>query len=108
MTAVQPPGRFGAFTLGESQAKVASFREKPKGDGAWINGGFFVLEPETFSYIPGEETIWEQEPLKNLAKGGNLAAYKHAGFWHSMDTLRDKNVLDEMWHKGEAPWKIWE
>lgn len=108
MTAVQPPGRFGAFTLSEDQAKVSSFREKPQGDGAWINGGFFVLEPEALGYIEHDGTTWEQEPLKKLAQDGKLAAYKHTGFWHAMDTLRDKHVLEEMWKKGEAPWKLWE
>ncbi len=108
MTAVQPPGRFGAFTLSEDQAKVTSFREKPQGDGAWINGGFFVLEPQALKYIENDTTTWEQEPLKKLAHDGKLAAYKHTGFWHAMDTLRDKHVLEEMWKKGEAPWKLWE
>jgi glucose-1-phosphate cytidylyltransferase len=107
MTAVQPPGRFGAFTLGENQDIVTSFREKPEGDGAWINGGFFVLEPEAIDYVQDEFTVWEQEPLKNLARDGKLAAYKHDGFWHPMDSLRDKNELEKYWATGKAPWKVW-
>ena len=107
MTAVQPPGRFGAFTLSEDQNKIASFKEKPKGDGAWINGGYFVLEPEVFDYIEGDATTWEQEPLKKLAHEGKLAAYKFPGYWQNMDTLRDKMVLEEKWTQG-APWKVWE
>jgi len=107
MTAVQPPGRYGAFTLSEDQNKITSFREKPKGDGAWINGGFFILEPEVFDYIESDATTWEQEPLKNLAKEGKLAAFRYSGFWQSMDTLRDKNVLENLWNSGKAPWKVW-
>ncbi len=107
ITAVQPPGRFGAFTLSEKQTHVTSFREKPQGDGAWINGGFFVLEPGIFDYIAGDETTWEQDPLQQLARDGKLAAYKHIGFWQAMDTLRDKNVLEKLWQSGKAPWKIW-
>lgn len=106
MTAVQPPGRFGAFTLSEDQNKITRFKEKPKGDGAWINGGYFVLEPEIFDYIEGDATTWEQEPLKKLAIKGKLAAYKHSGYWQNMDTLRDKMVLEEKWIK-DAPWKVW-
>lgn len=107
MTAVQPPGRFGAFTLHDGQTKIESFREKPQGDGAWINGGFFVLEPGIMNYIQGDSTIWEREPLQNLAKDGMLSAYKHYGFWQPMDTLQDKNTLEENWNSGNAPWKIW-
>lgn len=107
LTAVQPPGRFGAFTLPEGQAKISHFREKPKGDNAWINGGFFVLEPEVFDYIEGDHTTWEREPMERLARDGKLAAYRHHGFWQSMDTLRDKHVLEEHWKSGRAPWKIW-
>ncbi len=81
--------------------------EKPKGDGAWINGGFFVLEPEIFRYIEGDDSVWEQEPLMNLSKDGKLMAYKHAGFWKPMDTLRDKRELEELWASGNAPWKVW-
>ena len=105
VTAVQPSGRFGALDLDEG--KVKAFKEKPKGDGAWINGGFFVLEPQVFDYINGDETIWEREPLENLAKDGQLMAYKHTGFWKPMDTLRDKRELQVLWESGEAPWKIW-
>jgi glucose-1-phosphate cytidylyltransferase len=107
LTAVQPPGRFGAFSLDSNQDKILTFREKPQGDGAWINGGFFVLEPEVMEYIPGDSTVWEREPMENLAKDGMLAAYKHYGFWHPMDTLRDKRVLEDLWDSGKAPWKVW-
>ncbi|MFQ5604259.1 MAG: glucose-1-phosphate cytidylyltransferase [bacterium] len=107
MTAVQPPGRFGAFKLGSDEFKVDSFREKPHGDGAWVNGGFFVLEPEVFDYIDNDSTVWEKEPLENLARDHKLSAYKHKGFWQPMDTLRDKNVLEELWQCGEPPWKVW-
>jgi glucose-1-phosphate cytidylyltransferase len=106
LTAVQTPGRFGAFNLAEGQSRVASFREKPKGDGAWINGGFFVLEPGVMDYIEGDATVWEQEPLINLARDGMLSAYRHHGFWHPMDTLRDKNVLEDLW-QSRKPWKVW-
>lgn len=107
MTAVQPPGRFGAFTLSKDQAKITSFKEKPKGDGAWINGGYFVLEPAVFDYIEGDATVWEQEPLQKLAHEGQLSVYKHDGYWQNMDTLRDKMVLEEQWQSGKAPWKVW-
>lgn len=107
MTAVQPPGRFGAFNMAEGQVKVSTFREKPKGDGAWINGGFFVLQPGVLDYIDGDDTVWEQTPLKRMAQDGMLAAYKHCGFWHPMDTLRDKITLEEMWQSGRVPWKVW-
>lgn len=107
LTAVQPPGRFGTFTLAQGQTKISSFREKPQGDGAWINGGFFVLEPEVMDYIAGDSTVWEQEPLQKLAQDGMLAAYRHYGFWQNMDTLRDKNVLEDLWQSGQAPWKVW-
>jgi len=105
MTAVQPPGRFGALEL--SDAYVMSFTEKPKGDGGWINGGFFVLENDVFDLIAGDETIWEKDPLEKLAECRQLSAYKHLGFWHPMDTLRDKNKLEELWGSGNAPWKVW-
>jgi glucose-1-phosphate cytidylyltransferase len=108
LTAVQPAGRFGAFQLAEGQNRIASFREKPQGDGAWINGGFFVVEPEVIEYIDGDETIWEREPLETLAQEEKLGAYKHCGFWQPMDTLRDKSVLEELWNAGRAPWKIWQ
>ncbi len=107
LTAVQPPGRFGAFTLSEDQTLIASFKEKPSGDGAYINGGFFVVEPAAFDLIAGDETVWEREPLEQLAQRGQLAAYRHHGFWHPMDTLRDKNYLESLWQSGNAPWKIW-
>ena len=105
LTAVQPSGRFGALELNENQVKA--FKEKPKGDGAWINGGFFVLEPQIFKYIEGDETIWERDPLENLAKDGQLMAYKHTGFWKPMDTLRDKRELEALWQSGNPPWKVW-
>jgi glucose-1-phosphate cytidylyltransferase len=108
LTAVQPPGRFGTFSLADAEAKISSFREKPRGDGAWINGGFFVLEPGVMDHIAGDETVWEREPLQNLAKEGQLSAYRHYGFWQSMDTLRDKNVLEQMWASGSPPWRVWE
>jgi glucose-1-phosphate cytidylyltransferase len=107
LTAVQPPGRFGTFSLAEGQSKLSSFKEKPRGDGAWINGGFFVLEPEVIDYIADDSIVWEQEPLQDLARDGMLSAYRHYGFWHPMDTLRDKNVLEQMWDSGSAPWAVW-
>lgn len=107
MTAVRPPGRFGAIVLGEDDVKVKHFREKPKGDGAWINGGFFVVHPKAIDYIDGDESTWEKEPLERLAAEGQLAAYRHPGFWHPMDTLRDKNHLERLWASGQAPWKVW-
>ncbi len=107
LTAVQPPGRFGAFSLGNDQQKIAQFREKPKGDGAWVNGGFFALEPKVVDYIEGDEIFWEAEPLSKLADDGELAAYRHCGYWQAMDTLRDKLVLEELWRTKSAPWKAW-
>lgn len=107
LTAVQPPGRFGAFTLEHAQHKISTFKEKPHGDGAWINGGFFVLEPAVIDYINGDSTVWEREPMEKLAQAGMLSAYKHYGFWHPMDTLRDKMVLEELWTSSEPPWKVW-
>ncbi|NNJ11078.1 glucose-1-phosphate cytidylyltransferase [Chloroflexales bacterium ZM16-3] len=109
LTAVQPPGRFGAFTLGETQNCVETFKEKPPGggEGAYVNGGFFVLEPGTLTYIDNDNTVWEREPLERLAHEGQLAAYRHHGFWQPMDTLRDKNYLEDLWQSGRAPWKIW-
>lgn len=107
LTAVQPPGRFGAFSLAEGQSRIDHFREKPKGDNAWINGGFFVVEPSVLDLISGDETVWEQEPLEGLANEGQLSAYQHRGFWHPMDTLRDRNYLEGLWESGEAPWKAW-
>jgi glucose-1-phosphate cytidylyltransferase len=105
LTAVQPPGRFGILSL--EKDRVVNFREKPHGDGAWINGGFFVLQPEVMDYIEEDATVWEQEPLMKLADDKMLSAYRHQGFWHPMDTLRDKHVLEEMWQSGKAPWKKW-
>lgn len=107
LTAVQPPGRFGAIVLGEAETRIHSFHEKPSGDGAWINGGYFVLEPEAIDYIVGDSSTWEKEPLQNLAHDGQLAAYKHSGFWQPMDTLRDKNLLEALVHEGKAPWVKW-
>lgn len=107
LTAVRPPGRFGAFTLEHDQHLISAFSEKPHGDGAWINGGFFVLEPAAIDYINGDSTIWEREPLEKLAEDNKLSAFKHYGFWQPMDTLRDKIVLEQLWQSGEAPWKIW-
>lgn len=110
LTAVQQPGRFGIFTLGSESNTINSFKEKPKGDGAenaWINGGFFVVEPEALDYITGDETIWEKEPLEKIAEIGQLSAFKHSGFWQPMDTLRDKQVLESLWDAKKAPWKNW-
>ncbi len=107
MTAVQLLGRFGAVEIG-NKAKVTAFKEKPQGDGAWINGGFFVLQPEIFDYIKdGDSTIWERKPLETLAAENNLTAYQHDGFWKCMDTLRDKTELENLWKSGKAPWKLW-
>jgi glucose-1-phosphate cytidylyltransferase len=107
MTAVMPEGRFGALDIREGN-RINQFKEKPKGDGGWINGGFFVCEPQVFDYITeGDDSIFEQKPLESLANDGQLYAYKHEGFWKPMDTLRDKNQLIEMWEKRNAPWKIW-
>lgn len=107
LTAVKPTGRFGALGLAEDGA-VESFQEKPQGDGAWVNGGFFVLEPEIFDFIPdGDQVVWEDTPLKRLASAGQLNSYKHNGFWHPMDMLKDKVELSRLWEQGRAPWKIW-
>jgi len=107
ITAAKPPGRFGSLDLDQDD-RVLKFQEKPKGDGAWINGGFFVLEPEVFDYIEGDETVWETKPLEKLANDGQLLAFKHNGFWHPMDTLRDKYYLENLWQTGKAAWKIWQ
>ena len=108
MTSAQPDGRFGALDI-TSDNKVQEFQEKPKGDGSWINAGFFVCEAEVFDYITqGDSTVFEQQPLKNLAKNGEIYTYKHDGFWMPMDTLRDKNVLSEKWNNDDAPWKTWD
>ena len=107
LTTTQPTGRFGALNLSD-QGRVLNFKEKPKGDGGWVNAGFFVLQPEIFDYIEGDSTFFELEPLERLASKGDLLAFKHDGFWQPMDTMRDKNLLDEHWNSGNAPWKVWE
>ncbi len=107
LTATQPPGRFGAISLGKDQHRIEQFHEKPGGDGAWINGGYFVLEPEVIDYIADDSIMWENEPLTKIAHEGQLAAFRHEGFWQPMDTLRDKNYLEDLWAKGKAPWKVW-
>ena len=105
LTAVQPPGRFGVLSLEGDD--VTSFLEKPAGEGGWVNGGFFVVEPSVLDYIEGDETVWEREPMELLAQQGKLAANRHAGFWHPMDTLRDRMVLEEMWASSDPPWRVW-
>ena len=107
LTAVQPPGRFGAISLEEGQHKITRFREKPEGDGAWINGGYFVLEPDVIDYIGSDDTVWENEPLTTLAHKEELSAYRHSGFRHPMDTLRDKRHLEKLWNTNQAPWQVW-
>lgn len=107
LTAVQPSGKFGSLQM-TSTNDVTSFVEKPQGDGAWINGGFFVCDPKVFDYInKGDATVWERDPLEDIARSGNLHAYRHTGFWKPMDTLRDKFELNELWSSGKAPWKVW-
>jgi len=105
VTAVQPLGRFGMLI--REGPRVEAFQEKPQGDGGWVNGGFFVLSPRASEYIDGDEAIWEQEPLQRLARDGQLSAYEHPGFWHSMDTMWDRNYLQDLWEAGDAPWKVW-
>jgi glucose-1-phosphate cytidylyltransferase len=105
VTGVQPPGRYGALELNDHQVK--GFREKPKGDGGWINGGFFVLSPRCINYIEGDHSSWETDPLMRLANEGQLNAYEHDGFWQPMDTLREKTLLESLWANNEAPWKVW-
>jgi len=107
LTASQPPGRFGAFSLKGDEHLVRSFQEKPNGDGAWVNAGFFILEPAVIDYIADDSTTWEREPMQRLAREGQLSAYRHTGFWQPMDTLRDKIYLESLWKEGKAPWKIW-
>lgn len=107
LTAVQPPGRFGVFTLEEGSDKITDFQEKVNHKTAWINGGYFVLEPEIFDYIEGDDTVWEQKPMQRLSQEGRLHAYRHAGYWQNMDSLRDLEVLQEIWRSGNPPWKIW-
>jgi len=106
LAGVQPPGRFGALNLNGD--KVINFKEKPDGDGGWINGGFFILSPKVLNYIENDQTIWEKDPIEKLSSEGNLFVFKHSGFWMSMDTMRDKNALEAMWEKNNAPWKVWE
>ena len=105
LTAVQPPGKFGSVTIENNM--VTTFQEKPKGDAGWVNGGFFVLEPEIIDYIEGDDTMFEREPLRQLTQENQLSAYHHNGFWHPMDTLSDKRKLEQLWSKGNAPWKVW-
>jgi len=105
LTAIQPPGRYGAVSIDD--ARVTSFAEKPAGDGAWVNGGYFVLEPSAFNYIANDQTSWESGALVKMSQAGKLAGYQHVGFWQAMDTLRDKNHLEELWQSGHAPWKVW-
>jgi glucose-1-phosphate cytidylyltransferase len=106
VTAVQPPGRVGAVDIEDK--RITRFEEKPMGDGSWVNGGFFVLQPEVLEYIKGDQTIWEREPIEHLARDGQLSAFTHKGFWQPMDTLRDKIRLEELWQSGHAPWKVWD
>jgi glucose-1-phosphate cytidylyltransferase len=106
VTAVQPSGRFGSMVLDGS--RVGEFSEKPTGDGAWINGGFFVVSPKVASYLEDDDTVWEREPLQRLASEGQLSSYRHTGFWQPMDTLREKLRLDDLWESGRAPWKTWD
>lgn len=105
LTATQPPGRFGSLEI--EHGKAVAFKEKPTGDGAWINGGFFVLSPKVLDLIEGDHSIWEREPMEKLAQMGQLSAYRHEGFWQPMDTLRDKVLLEDLWAKGNPPWKVW-
>ena len=107
ITAVQPAARFGALEI-DSQNKIKSFHEKPKGDGVWINGGFMVCEPEVFNYIENDTTIWEQHSMPKLAEDGKLSSYKHSGFWRPMDTLQDKYALNDLWGSNKAIWKVWD
>lgn len=106
LTAVQPMGKFGALGM-DDVSRVRAFTEKPKGDGHWVNGGFFVLSPKVGEYIDGDSTMWEREPLETLAHKGEVYAYRHAGYWQPMDTIHDKQVLEDLWAKGNAPWKVW-
>jgi glucose-1-phosphate cytidylyltransferase len=106
ITATQPTGRFGALEIGDN-GKISEFLEKPKGDGRWVNGGFFVLSPGVANYIEGDDTWWEREPLEQLSRDGQVYAFKHTGFWQHMDTLYEKNLLESRWSSGNAPWKVW-
>jgi len=105
LTAVQPPGRFGAIKTDKN--KIVGFQEKPEGDGGWVNGGFFILSPKVIDYIADETTVWEASPMENLAENGELSAYFHHGFWQPMDTLREKKYLEDLWKSGKAPWRTW-
>ena len=105
VTAVQPPGRFGALNIEKNM--IISFEEKPSGDGSWINGGYFVLEPGIFDYVENDQTVWERQPLETLAKDSQLSVYRHNGYWNAVDTLRDKNRMQDLWDNKQAPWKIW-
>jgi len=107
MTVVQPQGRFGMVDINKHNSLVKNFSEKPKGDGYWVNGGFFVLKQDVFKYLKDDSTIWEKEPLEKLSNNSQLLAYRHDGFWYAMDTIRDKNYLDELWFSKKAPWKLW-
>ena len=107
LTAVQPPGRFGVLSLEPDRTRISEFREKPDGDGAWINGGYFVVEPSAIDYVDGDDVPWEHAPLARVAAEGRLSAHRHHGFWHPMDTLRDKHYLESLWAADEAPWKRW-
>jgi glucose-1-phosphate cytidylyltransferase len=106
VTAVHPPGRFGVLTM--ARDKIAAFAEKPQDDVGWINGGYFVLSPKAIGYVGGDDTAWEREPMERLAREGQLSAFMHAGFWQPLDTLRDRNLLNELWNDGKAPWKKWD
>ena len=106
VTATQPRGKFGALEIGED-GQIADFTEKPRGDGRWVNGGFFVLSPRVAEFIDGDETYWEREPMERLARAGEAVAFKHDGFWQPMDTLHDRKLLEELWSSGKAPWKVW-
>lgn len=106
VTAVQPPGRFGAMEIDD--ARVRQFQEKPRGDGGWMNGGFFVLSPGVERYLGDDQTVWEQEPMRGLARDGELASFRHEGFWEAMDTMRDRNHLEDLWASHGAPWRTWE
>ena len=106
LTAVRPPSRFGALKINKNDT-VEKFQEKPEGDGSWINGGYFVLSPEVVKFIDSDDTSWEHEPLSNIARKGELKAFRHDGYWQPMDTLREKNQLNELWDRNLAPWKVW-
>ena len=108
ITAVQPSGRFGVVKINKETNLIENFFEKPKGDGSWINGGFFVLKKSIFKYLKDDSTVWEKEPLEQLSKNKELCAFRHNGFWYAMDTIRDKNYLDHLWNSKQAPWKLWD